>query len=332
MKFPSAPRVVREVLVRDEEPPSDYGKPPEERSVEELLELGVINLDKPPGPSSHEIVAWLKRLTGIERMAHAGTLDPKVTGVLPILLNRAIKVMPVLLSEDKEYVCVMRLHGDVPEEEVRRVVEMFKGSIYQRPPLRSAVKRTLRVRRIYDIRMLEMDGRDVLLWVWCEAGTYMRKLCHDIGQILGVGAHMQELRRIRSGSLTERDHAATMQDVVDAFVFWRESGDEEFIRDVILPVEYAVQHLPKVVIRDSAVDAIAHGAPLAAPGILMVDAGIKVGDTVALFTKKGELVAIGRAEMRSEHMVMARRGIAVRPNAVIMKPGVYPSLWKKHGR
>jgi H/ACA ribonucleoprotein complex subunit 4 len=317
----------REVLVRDDEPPSNYGKRPEERTAEELLEYGVINLDKPAGPSSHEVVAWIKRLTGLERVAHGGTLDPKVTGVLPILLNRAVKVLPYLLTEDKEYVGVMRLHGDVPEEEVRRVVGLFKGPVYQRPPLRSAVKRELRVRRIYDVKVLEISGRDVLFWMWCEAGTYVRKFCHDVGVILGVGAHMQELRRVRSGSLRE-DTAVTLQDVVDAFAFWREDGDESLLRQVVIPVERAVEHLPRVVVRDSAVDAIARGAALAVPGILRVDAGIKVGDAVAIFTKKDELVAIGRALMRSEQMVSAKKGVAVQPEAVLMKPGVYPSLWR----
>jgi len=317
----------REVLVRDDEPPSNYGKRPEERTAEELLEYGVINLDKPAGPSSHEVVAWIKRLTGLERVAHGGTLDPKVTGVLPILLNRAVKVLPYLLTEDKEYVGVMRLHGDVPGEEVRRVVGLFKGPVYQRPPLRSAVKRELRVRRIYDVKVLEISGRDVLFWMWCEAGTYVRKFCHDVGVILGVGAHMQELRRVRSGSLRE-DTAVTLQDVVDAFAFWREDGDESLLRRVVIPVERAVEHLPRVVVRDSAVDAIARGAALAVPGILRVDAGIKVGDAVAIFTKKDELVAIGRALMRSEQMVSAKKGVAVQPEAVLMKPGVYPSLWR----
>jgi H/ACA ribonucleoprotein complex subunit 4 len=317
----------REVLVRDDEPPSNYGKRPEERTAEELLEYGVINLDKPAGPSSHEVVAWIKRLTGLERVAHGGTLDPKVTGVLPILLNRAVKVLPYLLTEDKEYVGVMRLHGDVPEEEVRRVVGLFKGPVYQRPPLRSAVKRELRVRRIYDVKVLEISGRDVLFWMWCEAGTYVRKFCHDVGVVLGVGAHMQELRRVRSGSLRE-DTAVTLQDVVDAFAFWREDGDESLLRRVVIPVERAVEHLPRVVVRDSAVDAIARGAALAVPGILRVDAGIKVGDAVAIFTKKDELVAMGRALMRSEQMVSAKKGVAVQPEAVLMKPGVYPSLWR----
>jgi len=322
----SAPRA-KEVLIRDEEPPSDYGKRPEERTAEELLEYGVINLDKPPGPSSHEVVAWIKRVTGLEKVTHGGTLDPKVTGVLPILLNRATKVLPYLLAEDKEYVGVMRLHGDVPEEEVRSVVSLFKGPVYQRPPLRSAVKRELRVRKIYDVKVLEISGRDVLFWIWCEAGTYVRKFCHDVGTLLGVGAHMQELRRVRSGSLKE-DTAVTLQDVADAFAFWREDGDESLLRKVVMPVERAVEHLPRVVVRDSAVDAVAHGAALAVPGILRVDAGIKVGDPVAIFTKKEELVAIGRALMRSEQMVSAKKGIAVQPEAVLMKPGVYPSVWR----
>ncbi|MEM0023215.1 MAG: RNA-guided pseudouridylation complex pseudouridine synthase subunit Cbf5 [Thermofilaceae archaeon] len=316
----------KEVLIRDEEPISSYGKRPEERSVEELLEFGAVNLDKPPGPSSHEIVAWLRRITGIEKIAHAGTLDPKVTGVLPILLNRSIKVVPFLLAEDKEYVGVMRLHGDADEDEVKRVVSMFKGPVYQRPPLRSAVKRALRVRRIYDVKVLEVAGRDVLFWMWCEAGTYIRKFCHDVGILLGVGAHMQELRRIRSGSLREEE-SVTLHDVADAFAAWREDGNEDYIRRAVIPVERVVEHLPRIVVRDSAVDAIAHGAPLAVPGILLVDAGIKVGDVVAIFTKKDELVAIGRALMRSEQMVAAKKGEAVKPETVIMKPGTYPRMW-----
>ena len=245
------------------------------------------------------------------------------------MLNRAIKVLPVLLKEDKEYVCVMRLHGDVSDEKLIRVINMFKGPIYQRPPLRSAVKRALRIRKIYDIRLLEREGRNVLLQVWCEAGTYMRKLCHDMGEILGVGAHMQELRRIRSGSLDEEHFLVTLHDVVDSYVFWKEYGMVDPLKKTFIPVEYVIQHLPKVVIRDSAVDAICHGAPLTAPGILQIENGIKVGDTVAIMTLKGELVAIGRAEMRSEQMLSAKKGVAVRTKAVIMEPGTYPPMWKK---
>jgi len=222
----------------------------------------------------------------------------------------------------------MRLHGDVDDERLMEVIREFEGPIYQRPPLRSAVKRAVRIRRIYKIEVLEREGRNVLLRVWCEAGTYMRKLCHDIGEVLGVGAHMQELRRTRVGSFSEDEHLSTLHDLVDAYHFWREEGIEDYIRKVVLPVEYAVRHLPKVVIRDSAVDAICHGAYLAVPGILRVESPIRVGDTVAIFTLKGELVAIGRAKMRSEQMVSAMSGIAVEPRHVIMRPGTYPSMWR----
>jgi len=243
-------------------------------------------------------------------------------------LNKSIKVLPVVLKEDKEYVVVMRLHGDVDDERLERVVSMFKGPIYQRPPLRSAVKRAIRVRRIYDIKIWERDGRNVLMQVWCEAGTYIRKLCHDIGEILGVGAHMQELRRIRSGSLNEDEHRATLHDVVDAYIFWREQGLEEPLRRYFIPVEYTVRHLRKVYVRDTAVDAICHGAPLTVPGIVRVEAGIKVGEYVAIMTLKGELVALGKAKMRSEQILSAKRGIAVKTDLVVMDPGTYPRAWR----
>lgn len=223
----------------------------------------------------------------------------------------------------------MRLHGDVPREKLLSLLKEFKGPIYQRPPLRSAVKRAIRIRHIYKLDVLEIDGRNVLMRVWCEAGTYMRKLCHDIGEILGVGAHMQELRRIRSGSLSENENSATLHDLVDAYFIWKEEGIEKFIRKVVLPGEYAVQHLPKVVIRDSAVDAIAHGASLAVPGILRVETPIRRGDWVAIFTQKGELVAIGKALMRDEKMIVSSKGLAVKTRFVVMKPGTYPPMWKK---
>ena len=319
----------REVLIRSEEETDfSYGWLPEERPPEVLLKYSVINLDKPIGPSSHEVVAWLQRQLGIEKIAHAGTLDPKVSGILPITIGNAIRVLPVLLKEDKEYVCVMRLHGDVEQERLEEVVNLFKGKIYQRPPLRSAVKRALRIRQIYDIKILEVSGRTVLLQVWCEAGTYMRKLCHDMGEVLGVGAHMQELRRIRSGSLTEEDHLSTLHDVVDAYFIWKQEGIDNFLRETFLPVERAVQHLPKVWIRDSAVDAICHGAPLAVPGIVKLESGIKVGSEVAILTLKNELVAVGSAQMTSEKMLSAHSGEAVKPKYVVMDPGTYPKMWK----
>jgi len=245
------------------------------------------------------------------------------------MLGRATKIAQALMSAPKEYVCLMRLHANVPDDELIKVLENFIGPIYQRPPLRSSVKRVVRIRRIYFIELLERDSKDVLLRIGCERGTYIRKLCHDIGEILGCGAHMQELRRTKVGPFRDDETLVTLQDVMDAYRMWKEYGYDECLRSIIVPVERAVEHLPRLIIRDSAVDAICHGAWLAVPGILRIDSGIKIGDTVAIMTQKGELVAIAEATMRSEEILTADHGIAAKPIRVLMPPGTYPPEWKK---
>jgi len=242
-------------------------------------------------------------------------------------LNEATKVLQVLLSGGKEYVCVMKLHGDVSEERLREVVEEFQGDIYQKPPLRSSVKRALRVRRVYYIDLLEVEGRLALLKVGCQAGTYIRKLVHDIGEVLGCGAHMRELRRTRVGPFSEERGLVTLRTLAEAFEAYRE-GDEKPLRRVVQPVEEVLALTPKVWIRDTAVDAICHGADLAVPGIVSLNSGIKTDTLVGIFTLKDELVALGRALMSSEEILEREKGIAVKTERVIMKPGTYPRMWK----
>ncbi len=318
----------RKLVVRSRAKTSpEYGKPPEERTIEEHLRYGIINLDKPRGPTSHEVVAWVKRLLEVKKAGHGGTLDPQVSGVLPVALEKSTRVLQVLLTGGKEYVGVMRLHADAGEDRVREVFAEFTGKIVQRPPVRSAVKRSLRVRRVYYLELLEMDGRYVLFRVGCEAGTYIRKLCHDIGEVLGTGAHMTELRRTKSGCFSAED-AVTLHDVCDAYHFWKEEGDERLLRRVVRCVEEGVRHLPKVVVRDSAVDALGHGAALAVPGVVKLDAEIRKGDVVGVFTLKGELIALGIAEMDTTAMLTSERGIAVKIDRVLMQPGTYPRAWK----
>ena len=307
----------------------EYGTLPWERPLEQHIRLGVVPLDKPPGPTSHEVVAWVKRMFGLTKAGHGGTLDPKVTGVLPVALEEATKVIGLVVHTGKEYMCVMQLHHPVPEPELRRVLGLFVGEIYQRPPLRSSVKRALRTKKIYDIELLEYNGRYALMRVYSEAGTYMRKLCHDAGLLLGVGSHMRELRRTKSGPFREEKGLVRLQDLSEALYRWRNEGKDDLLRRYILPVEYAVAHLPKIVIRDTAVDAIAHGANLAVPGVVRLHDGIEKGDIVALFTLKGELVAVGVAQMSSKEIMEAKRGIAVKVRRVVMKPGVYPAAWRK---
>ena len=275
-------------------------------------------------------MSWVKRiLGGLKRAGHSGTLDPKVTGVLPVVLGNGTKVAQALLEAGKEYVGILRLHREMPEGKIREAFAEFAGPIYQRPPLRSSVKRRLRIRRIYYLDVLEIEGQNVLFRMGCEAGTYVRKVCYDIGEVLGCGAHMAELRRTRSGPFREDETLATLQDVTDAYHFWHEEGDERLIRRYLQPIENAVRHLPQIVIRDTAVDAICHGADLAVAGVLKVHSGIRRGDTVAIMTLKGELVALAVSHTTTQEILDAKSGIIADITRVIMKPGTYPPAWQK---
>ncbi|WP_457548524.1 RNA-guided pseudouridylation complex pseudouridine synthase subunit Cbf5 [Archaeoglobus sp.] len=315
---------VKEEVETDER----YGCSPFRRPMEDYIRKGFVCIDKPMGPSSHEVVVWVRRILEVEKTGHTGTLDPRVTGVLPIMIEQATKLVQILQGSEKEYVCLMRLHGDVKREDVEKVMKMFEGKIYQRPPLKSAVKKRLRIREVKKIEILEIDGRDVLFKVTTEAGTYIRKLCTDIGEVIGCGAHMQELRRTRTGIFTE-EMSYTLQDLLDAYVFWKEEGEERYLRRIIKPMELAVADIPKVVVKDTAVDAICHGADLTARGVCYIEKNVKKGRRVAIFTLKGELVALGVATMDAEEMLRAKKGVVVDVTRVIMERGVYPRAWKK---
>ncbi|MGZ7043201.1 MAG: RNA-guided pseudouridylation complex pseudouridine synthase subunit Cbf5 [Methanobacterium sp.] len=317
-----------DLLIKSEgETDPSYGSFPEERSIENHINHGIVNLDKPSGPTSHEIDSWVKRILKVEKTGHGGTLDPKVTGVLPIGMDHATRVIQMLLGADKEYVCLMRLHVEVTEKKIRDILHEFQGKIFQTPPVKSAVRRELRVRKIYYADILEIDGKDVLFKIGCEGGTYIRKYCHDIGEALGIGAHMAELRRTRSGPFSE-DGLVTLQDLTDAYHIWKEEGNEKLLRDCISPMEAAVGHLPKIFIRDSAVDAICHGADLAAGGIISIEDSIQKGDTVAVMTLKSELVAAGKSLKTSKEILKANKDIMIDINKVFMEVGTYPKMWK----
>jgi H/ACA ribonucleoprotein complex subunit 4 len=309
-----------------------YGCEPNKRPAKEYIQYGVINLNKPAGPTSHEVAAWTKKILHITSIGHGGTLDPKVTGVLPITLEDSTKIVQALLYSGKEYICVMKLHGDVPTGDVRRVLGEFEDLIYQRPPLRSSVKRQIRTRRIYYNDFIEHDGRNVLFKVGCEGGTYIRKLCFDMGEILGVGAHMQELRRSRAGPFVETSPThVTLHDVAYWFGEWQEKKDDAILHKFIQPFETALALLPKIVVRDSAVDAVCHGANLTAPGVVSVDSGIEKDQVLAIFTLKGEAIALGKASVTTQEMIDLKHGSVASLLRVIMPRGTYPKVWKSGG-
>lgn len=320
-----------ELIAKSIEEPGPYGYRPRERPLLFYLDHGIINLDKPRGPTSHTVTKLVKRILEYPgKIGHCGTLDPKVSGVLPIVLGNATKLSRLIAGSDKEYVGVLYLHGDVDESELRGTLDKFTGPIFQRPPVKSAVKRTLRVRRVYELELLESEGRFHLLRTRVESGTYIRKLFFDIGEYLGVGASMRELRRTRSGIFNERE-SVTLQDLYEAYVRWKEHGQEDRLREVVLPLEVAVAHLPKIIVKDSAVASITHGASLKVKGVSMLSKGIKKGSLVAIMTLKGELVALGRSTMSSEDMVSSESGVAADIERVIMPRDLYPPMWKRRG-
>lgn len=319
----------RDTLVKSEVSTDErFGKRPGERSIREYIQKGVVNLDKPAGPTSHEVTSWVKKILDLDKAGHSGTLDPNVTGLLPITLGEATKIVDALLTAGKEYVCLMKLHAVVAEKIVKNIFSAFTGQIYQKPSIKSAVKRETRIRTIYYLELLEIENENILFKVGCEAGTYIRKLCHDIGLAAGTGAHMQELRRTKSGPFHEDEKLITLHDLQDAYVEWKENGNEELLRKAINPMEFGLSHLPKIVIRDSAVDAICHGASLAASGVLSVESGIEKGDIVAVFTQKGEAVSFGKAQMKSLEILKAATGIVATTERVFLEPGTYPKKWK----
>ncbi|HTY52378.1 MAG TPA: RNA-guided pseudouridylation complex pseudouridine synthase subunit Cbf5 [Methanomicrobiales archaeon] len=287
---------------------------------------GIVVIDKPRGPSSHQVTAWAGKILGVP-VGHAGTLDPGVSGVLVVMLGPAARLAPYLQRGEKEYVCIWRLHGDVPEERIRKVAEEFEGRIYQRPPKKAAVKRALRIRTINRLEVLEIDGRSVLIRVSCDAGTYVRSLCHHMGLAAGPGGSMRELRRTRSGSFAEAD-AHTLQELEDAASAARE-GNPGPLDGMILPIERGIADLARVTIRDTAVDAICHGASLAGVGLVKVDGALGKGDPAGIFTQKGELVAVGVALVDSGAFVPGSTGLVAVPRAVFMSPGIYPKGWRK---
>lgn len=294
------------------------GTYPGARPIGQLIQSGFVLLDKWPGPTSRDVASTVKKILGATKAGHSGTLDPSVSGVLPICLDNATKVMPALQGLDKEYVGVMKLHKETSEAELRAACKKFVGKIKQTPPVRSAVARRERERTVHSFDILEINGHDVLFRISCQAGTYVRVVCHQIGKLIG-GANMTELRRTRVGPFTE-EKCSRIQDIADSYAEWKENGSSE-IRNFVLPVEFAVNHLKKIIIKDSSVYSVASGSPLFTTGISRMEKGIFEGAMIAIFTLKGELVAIGTAKMPSDQM--GRKGIAAKPDRVVIDKAGY---------
>ncbi|KAK2575019.1 hypothetical protein KPH14_008766 [Odynerus spinipes] len=310
--------------------PLTSGSTPLHRTLSEYIKSGCINLDKPCNPSSHEVVAWIKRILKVEKTGHSGTLDPKVSGCLIVCIDRATRLAKSQQSAGKEYVAVFKLHS-APEsiQKVNQALEKLRGALFQRPPLISAVKRQLRVRTVYDSWFLDYDEeRNMGVFrVSCEAGSYIRTICVHLGLFLGTGCQMQELRRNRSGVQSEKDGMVTMHDVLDAQWLYDNHGDESYLRRVIKPLEALLVNHKRIIVKDSAVNAICYGAKIMLPGILMYDDGIELNQEIVIVTTKGEAIALGIALMTSPTMTACDHGVAAKIKRVIMERDAYPRKW-----
>lgn len=311
--------------------PLPSGSSPLARTLEQYLSYGVINLDKPANPSSHEVVSWIKRILRVEKTGHSGTLDPKVTGCLIVCLDRATRLVKAQQSAGKQYVGVIRLHSVLEDNrQLQRAFETtLTGALFQRPPLISAVKRQLRIRTIYDSKLLEFDPERRLgvFWVKCEAGTYVRTLCVHAGLLVGTGGHMQELRRVKSGIMGEEDNMVTMHDIMDAQYVYDNTKDETYLRRVVMPLEVLLTNYKRIVVKDSCVNAICYGAKLMIPGLLRFADGIELNDEVVLMTTKGEAIAVAIAQMTTAVMATCDHGVVAKIKRVIMERDVYPRRW-----
>lgn len=310
--------------------PLPFGSSPLKREIGDYVRAGILNLDKPANPSSHEVVAWIKRILRVDKTGHSGTLDPQVTGCLIVCIDRATRLVKSQQSAGKEYVCILKLHGAVEsEKQIALALETLTGAQFQRPPLISAVKRQLRIRTIYESKLLEYDSEQnmVVFWVKCEAGTYIRTLCVHLGLILGVGGNMQELRRVRSGIQSEHDNLVTMHDLLDAQWLYDNHKDESMLRRVIKPLEALLVSHKRIIVKDSAVNAICYGAKIMLPGVLRYDNGIELNQEIVIVTTKGEAVALAIALMTTATIASCDHGIAAKIKRVIMERDTYPRKW-----
>lgn len=287
-------------------------------SPQSLLEdQPLLVLNKPPGPTSHQAVDYVKDIFDIDKAGHGGTLDPNVTGVLPVATQRRTRITHALLDSTKEYVCYAYFHDSISDEQLTGLIDDYTGVITQKPPVKSAVNREARERTVQAIELLDKDGQHVLLRVNCDGGTYIRKLIHDMGDDHGPGAHMQELHRTRAGPFTI-DQSINLHELADYKAFY-ENNENDILKDYLLPLEAGVEHLPWVHVDEGCVEPLSHGSYLKTPGITRISGSFNEGDMVAV-VHDDQLILIGTATMSTEDLLEARSGVAVETTQVYRQP------------
>ena len=317
-------------IILDSEAKTDasIGKIPDMRSVEERLNSGFILLDKPAGPSSHQVASWARDMFGLERLGHGGTLDPFATGVLPLMAGKSMKLTKKILTHNKTYICVFRFASEPDAEALNEVITKMTGRIFNVPPEISAVKIQVRSRRIFKFEQLDIKNSQMVARIECEAGTYIRTMARDMGLLLGMKVELKELRRETSGVFT-LDDCVTLQELADAYWLWKECEQPEALLRIIHPVEKLLLDYPSAIVKDSAAAALAHGAPLLRPGIVSIDSNISEGRDIVINTMKGETVGLVKLIVSSDSVKEMESGEIARPSMVLLDQDLYPRRWKK---
>jgi H/ACA ribonucleoprotein complex subunit 4 len=306
---------------KQEDTNPEFGCKPENRSIKTLINYGIVNINKHQGPTSHQISDNVQKILNISKAGHSGTLDPNVTGCLVIALDKATRVVETLLKEGKEYVCLMHLHSKRDSDKIKKTFKSSLGKIEQLPPIKSAVKRQLRIREIYDLKILEIDKQSILFRVKCQAGTYIRKLCHDLALQMQTRGNMVQLVRTQVGPFNDKNWH-TLHDLKDAYEFYKE-GDSTQLKKIILPIESVIKQLPRIWVFDNAVDSLCHGADLSIPGISKLDDYIQENDLVAVLTLKNELICLGNSVSSSKKIFKNSKGKAIKTTKVFMERKTY---------
>lgn len=314
--------------VLDDGPSTDaaFGTSPDERTLEQRLASGFILIDKPAGPTSHQLAAWARDMLGLDRLGHGGTLDPFATGVLPLMTGRCMKITNKILKHTKSYIAILRFRERPEEEVIRETMASLTGRIYNVPPEVSAVKVQVRTRTIHAFELLDIDKQDVVARITCEAGTYIRTIARDMGLLLNTPVTLKELRRETSG-MFDLNNCITMDQLADAVWLWKECGQEEALMKVIHPIEKLLVDLPRCQVKDSAVAALAYGAPLLRPGLISIPKGLKKGTELMVSSLKDEAVGFVKLKMDSNEIATLDAGEVARPSMVLIDTEVYPRRW-----
>ena len=316
------------VQLGDKSKTTNHGIDPENLSIEQRLASGFILLDKPPGPTSHQIASWVRDLLGLERLGHGGTLDPFATGVLPLMAGKSMKLTKGILKTDKTYIAVLKFAQETNAETLNDVIDKLTGRIYNVPPEISAVKVQVRTRKIYSFELIESTSKQAIVKIACEAGTYIRTIARDMGLLLGYNVELKELRRENSGRFNLMD-CVTLQEIADAVWLWKECDNSTALEKIIHPTEKLLLDKPYIIVKDSAASALCHGAPLLRPGLIEVSDKLSSGLEVAAFTSKNEVVGIVKMSKGFTEISNETSGEIGKPVMILMEQERYPPQWNK---